>query len=236
MRKPRGWELQSVDQISLNSFELHTYHSIRKAAVPKGVVVRGIALPGARFQVDTDQGSFTFLVADLESGELLEFLEGRARVLGLLDVTRLTGNSQEDDYPTIAVSGDQAWAAWQSYHGDSDEIRVAKYEGRWRTFTRVPGTSGDVWRPQIAVSGKRVWVVWSQQVNGNFDIYARALNEGDQRVGSPDPPPALILTPILTSILRWTETANSGSCGRDFEEITRIFFCATTMARGGRLK
>ncbi len=177
IEEARGWELQSVDQISLNSFELHTYHSDREAAVPKGVVVRGIALPGARFQVDTDQGSFTFPVEDLEAGELLEFLDGKARVRGLLDVARLTGNSQEDDYPTIAVSGDQACAAWQSYHGDSDEIRVAKYEGRWRTFTRVPGTSGDVWRPQIAVFGKRVWVVWSQQVNGNFDIYARALNE-----------------------------------------------------------
>ena len=92
-------------------------------------------------------------------------------------MARLTENSQEDDYPTIAVSGEAAWAAWQSYHGDSDEIRVAKYDGKWRTFTRVPGTSGDVWRPQVGVSGKRVWVVWSQQVEGNFDLYARALNE-----------------------------------------------------------
>ena len=177
VEEARGWELQSVDQISLSSFKLHTFHPDRQVAVPKGIVVRGMALPGARLRVDTDQGSFSFPVGDLEGGRLLEFLDGKAQVRGLLDVTRLTEDSQEDDYPTIAVSGDQAWAAWQSFHGESDEIRVAKYEGRWRTFTRVPGTSGDVWRPQVAVSGKRVWVVWSQQVKGNFDIYARALNQ-----------------------------------------------------------
>ncbi len=55
IEEARGWELQSVDHISLNSFELHTFHPSREVAVPKGIVVRGIALPGARFQVDTDQ-------------------------------------------------------------------------------------------------------------------------------------------------------------------------------------
>ena len=82
IEEARGWELQSVDRISLNSFELHTDHTKQKSAVPKGVVVRGLALPGASFQVDTDQGSFTFPVADLESWELLEFLDGKARVPG----------------------------------------------------------------------------------------------------------------------------------------------------------
>ena len=73
IEKARGWELQSVDQISLNFFELHTFHPERKVAVPKGVVVRGIALPAARFQVDTDQGSFAFRVEDLEGGSFSSF-------------------------------------------------------------------------------------------------------------------------------------------------------------------
>ena len=173
----RGWELQSQDRFSLNSFRLNTYNTRQEAGVMKGFVLRGSAFQSGLVSVDTNQGSFSFPIADLPSGQPLVFLDGKAQVRGLLNVARLTKDSQEDDYPTIAVNGDQAWAAWQSFHGKSDEIRLAKYEGTWRTFTRVPGTSGDVWRPQVAVSRKRVWVVWSQQVNGNFDIYARALNE-----------------------------------------------------------
>ena len=139
IEEARGWELQSVDQISLSSFELYTLHPSRQVAVPKGIVVRGIALPAARFQVDTNQGSFSFPIADLEGGRLLEFLDGKAQVRGLLDVTRLTEDSQEDDYPTIAVSGDQAWAAWQSFHGESDEIRVAGRD------TDLSGSGADHW-------------------------------------------------------------------------------------------
>ena len=73
IEEARGWELQSVDHISLNSFELHTFHPSREVAVPKGIVVRGIALPGARFQIDTDQGSFAFPVEDLEGGNSWSF-------------------------------------------------------------------------------------------------------------------------------------------------------------------
>ena len=35
-----------------------------------------------------------------------------------------------------------------------------------------------MWRPQIALDREqRPWAVWSQQVEGNFDLYARALDE-----------------------------------------------------------
>ena len=38
-----------------------------------------------------------------------------------------------------------------------------------------------MWRPQVALDGAGlVWVVWSQQVEGNFDLYARALDEEGQ--------------------------------------------------------
>ena len=66
---------------------------------------------------------------------------------------------------------------WQSYTGESDEVRLSRYDGRWKTYARVPGATGDVWRPQVALdASRRPWVVWSQQIDGNFDIYARALN------------------------------------------------------------
>ena len=90
----------------------------------------------------------------------------------------MTNDSQDDDFPSIAMEDDQhGWMVWQSYTGESDEVRLSRYEGRWKTYARVPGATGDVWRPQVALdASRRPWVVWSQQIDGNFDIYARALN------------------------------------------------------------
>jgi hypothetical protein len=95
-------------------------------------------------------------------------------------VQELTSDDRNDDCPSLAVADDKkAWLVWQSYSGQNDEIRLRQYEGNWRTFTRLPGTSRDVWRPRLALqNGVGPWVVWSQQVNGNFDIYARGYDEG----------------------------------------------------------
>ncbi len=96
---------------------------------------------------------------------------------------KLTDDSRDDDYPSVAVLDDTtAWAVWQSYSGRAEEIRLSRYDGAWRTFTLVPGSSVDVWRPQLALDQeKRLWVAWSQQVDGNFDLYARALDEKENR-------------------------------------------------------
>ena len=49
----------------------------------------------------------------------------------------------------------------------------------------MPNTSGDSWLPQVAVDAQnRVWVVWSQQVNGNWDIYARRFDPQKQEWGA----------------------------------------------------
>src|SRR2546425_6825159 len=53
------------------------------------------------------------------------------------------------------------------------------------TIHWVPNTSGDSWLPQIAVdSGNRPWVVWSQQLNGNWDIYARRFDPAQNEWGT----------------------------------------------------
>ncbi|MDA2939139.1 hypothetical protein MYX75_12870, partial [Acidobacteria bacterium AH-259-A15] len=169
-----GWHFLADDRISLNTFDIQT-----GAGLSKGITVRGTGSPGARISVETSQGTLSFLISDLRLGEEVALLEGAARVERLPDAVKLTDDFRDDDYPSIAVVDDStAWVVWQSYSGQFDEVRISKYDGSWRTFTRLPGVSGDVWRPQVALDAeKRPWVVWSQQVDGNFDIYARALDE-----------------------------------------------------------
>lgn len=180
-----GWLFGNRDRIELNAFELHTRHPVRPEPARKGLVLRGTAQPGAQITVSTDQGGFSFLLEDLAPANALEFLDGHVRVSGMTGAETLTDDSRYDDYPSVAVAANGiAWLVWQSYSGGRDQVRIRKFDGSWRTFSRVPGVSGDVWRPQVALDGnQRPWVVWSQQTNGNFDLFARALDEASGRWG-----------------------------------------------------
>ena len=102
----------------------------------------------------------------------------------IVDAMRMTEDTRSDDYPDIVTRpGDRSavWMAWTSFDGYRDEVRLARYDnakGRWGTWTQVPGVSGDAWRPRLAFDGEgRLWIVWSQQVDGNFDLYARWYDE-----------------------------------------------------------
>jgi hypothetical protein len=93
---------------------------------------------------------------------------------------------RQDDLPAIAAAPDgSVWVAWLSFSGDHDDLAIRRYhDGKWGDLHWVPNTSGDIWLPQIAVdAGNRPWVVWSQQLNGNWDLYARRFDAAEQEWG-----------------------------------------------------
>ena len=66
----------------------------------------------------------------------------------------------------------------------------------------VPATSGDSWMPQAGVdSQNRVWVVWSQQLDGNWDLWARRFDPARQEWG---PAKRLTTHPFIRA---WPPTA-----------------------------
>ena len=168
-----GWLFMNADSISLNTFEISA-----GGPVNKGLTVTGTALAGGHVSLLTDRGSVSIPVFNLTLGHPVRLLDGAARAERLPDAVNLSDGTTEDDYPSIAMGKDsRVWAVWQSYFQDQDEVRLAKHEDNWRTYTTLPGVSGDVWRPQVAVGPEqKPTVVWSQQVEGNFDLYARTLD------------------------------------------------------------
>ena len=168
-----GWLFLASDSISLNTFAISA-----GGRVNKGLTVTGKASSGGRIAVLTDRGSFSIPIFNLHLGNPILLLDGAAQAERLPDAVNLSDGTAEDDYPSVAVGKDsRAWAVWQSYFQDQDEVRLAKYEDNWRTYTTLPGVSGDVWRPQVAIGPEnRPTVVWSQQVDGNFDLYACTLD------------------------------------------------------------
>jgi hypothetical protein len=93
---------------------------------------------------------------------------------------------RQDDLPAIAKGPDGSlWVAWLSFVGDRDDVAIRHYQdGKWSNIHWVPNTSGDSWLPQIGVDASNCpIVVWSQQVSGNWDLYARRFDPAKQEWG-----------------------------------------------------
>ena len=124
------------------------------------------------------------------------------RLLLVLALASLTASAQinatsvghefrQDDWPSIATAPDgSVWVAWLSWVGERDDLAIRHYkDGVWQNLQWVPNTSGDNWMPQAGVDAQnRLWVVWAQQVNNNWDIYARRYDAAKtQWKGIPNP-------------------------------------------------
>ncbi|MFN0164859.1 MAG: hypothetical protein ACKV22_00385 [Bryobacteraceae bacterium] len=91
---------------------------------------------------------------------------------------------RQDDWPAITATPEgTVWTAWLSFNGDRDDVAIRQWNaGTWGSLQWVPGSSGDSWMPQLAAdASSRVWVVWPQQVNGNWDLYARRFDPSAQQ-------------------------------------------------------
>ena len=153
--------------------------------------------------VTTAQGDFDFKPGDLKYGEGLYKLGGRVYIDPVPTSTRLTNTPEEEDYPATAsaLNGD-IWLAYVQFHHSpdylklrtspkptpsdfsaykeptgGDQIWARKYaNGAWGEPVAITDKGRDLYRPAVAVDGHdRPWVFWSENTNGNFDIFARAI-------------------------------------------------------------
>ena len=104
----------------------------------------------------------------------------------LADVTMAGSQMREDDLPSLAAGPDGSlWKVWLAYADRRDEIAIRRWQdGTWGNLRYVPNISGDVWLPQAGVDGDgRLWVAWTQMLDGNWDMYARSYDPGEQAWG-----------------------------------------------------
>jgi len=156
--------------------------------------------------VTTAQGNFTIRLADIPYGKVANALSNRVLIDRIPPVTQLTNSPEEQDYPAaVADKSGDVWLAYMEFKHNKDHNRLrANLEQPLTDFAQLkapaggdrvlvmkisggkagepiaitPG-GGDLYRPAIAVDGPgRVWVFWSQNDKGNFDIWARPLENG----------------------------------------------------------
>jgi hypothetical protein len=96
--------------------------------------------------------------------------------------TRLTDSPSFTLNPSLAVSGENVFVAWDDNQDGNKEIyfkRSADGGQTWQPETRLTFNDGSSLCPSIIVSGPYVHCVWDNAMNGNTEIlYRRSANYG----------------------------------------------------------
>ncbi len=131
-------------------------------------------------RVKTKQGDFSLYPDRLQPFEPELFLEGTVRVERVPPAARIASERKaQQDFPSLLSSASGSlWVAWQEYRDDADAVCVRKRVGdTWGpVFVLIRGA--DVLETAVGEDAVgRIWVIWSMQVDGNWDLYGRFLEE-----------------------------------------------------------
>ncbi len=198
-----GWHFLSPDRvISNNGFDFATRLYAGGAGVlyrepatdqPVPVLPNGVVLgvtPGARMQVavHTNHGDFQFLLADLESVGRLPFLDGDVHAVYTPAVRHLTrGAATQHDFPSVAASGGNAFAAWVAYQNEANMVYFAERKaGVWKAQPATPRW-GDYYGSAIASDGNGgVHVVWGEYKDDRWRLVARVYDTSGEKWAAPE--------------------------------------------------
>ncbi len=204
----RGWRFSATDSISgTSSWKLNTRGTPSLnppgPVQENGIIVKisGSAAP-VTIDITTAQGNFNFSSSEISFGSSKPFLNGRVLVAQTGAQFQLTSSAEEEDFPSMAKSGDDVYLAYTEFvHGDrslavatgtqkaitdfsflaraagGDQVLLMHYSVSQRVWTgpfAVTTTGQDIMRTAVAIDSQgRAWVIYSAQRSGNFDLYAR---------------------------------------------------------------
>ena len=130
----------------------------------------------------TERGDFSFHPDRLPPFEPALFLDATVRVERVPPAARIAAErTAQQDFPSLLSSASgNLWVAWQEYRDGADTVCVRRKVGDTWGPVFVLTRGADVFQTAVGedVAG-RVWVIWSMQVDGNWDLYGRFLEESD---------------------------------------------------------
>ncbi|MEO7653408.1 MAG: hypothetical protein ABIZ80_23360, partial [Bryobacteraceae bacterium] len=181
---PSGWKLTSRATNYMDSTSPRGYdpvHTKPWELIPNGIVAVVDAQPGARADLKTASGSFSFAIADLSLGRTVPFLDGDVTVERIPPSITLTRQPGENDYAALAIdAGGALWASWISYANRADSVWVARHgASAWEPPAMISGSDlTDNFRTALAEDGqKRLWCIWSAKGSA-WNLYGRYYANG----------------------------------------------------------
>ena len=191
---PRRWEMttraafpfnrRNHDEDILVDLPADTYLTPRFYVYLKGSSATEIAFA-------TEQGDFAVRIGDVPQAGSVAFLDGRASVKRA-PMAMLLGRGEEgppderltdNDFASMEVASDDTiWVAYSGFSGGTDRVYADRIlpgqaAGAGGGPHAVSRAGGDVYRTAVAEDAEgKIWVVWSEQVDGNWDLRARAFD------------------------------------------------------------
>jgi len=214
----QGWRFSDGDSVTgTTGWKLSTRESPPPPSQTSGpmqengiiVTVSASATP-VSFNVTTAQGNFSFASTDVPFGVTKYLMKAPSgsysvHVSQTAAPLQLTTSNEEEDFPSMAQSGDDVYLTYTEFvHGDrsqavglstkqtitdftpynrpagGDQILLLHYSKSQRVWTGpfpVTNPGEDAMRSAVAIDGTgRAWILYSVQRSGNSDIYARNSN------------------------------------------------------------
>jgi len=202
----RGYGHGNIDGNVFHFRSQPSYSASGATPLANGLIITATAVgDSSEFSFSTAQGAFSFRASEVPYGKGIYKLGQRVYVDRVPVTAGLTHTPEEEDYPSLAASknGD-IWLAYVQFHHspDADQIRAnppeapkdfklyaeptggdqiwaRKYSGgSWGENVAVTPAGRDCYKTAVAVDGNgRAWVIWSENHKGNFDIFARAVED-----------------------------------------------------------
>lgn len=179
----REWLHDGDDSIEGASFRLTTEHDAKTAraakllkayrcTLPKGLLLEVDAHSQATLSGTTECGDFTVPLEQLRREGIVSVLDGKARLQLVPNVTALTGNEAEEEYPSVAVLPDGRVAvAYVAWDGNSDRVFL-RIGDQTRQLTEEPG---DYMDPRSTTDGQgKLWAVWAANDGRQWDLWAQS--------------------------------------------------------------
>lgn len=178
-----------------------------RPVVANGIVVHlAVHSNDATLRVQTAQGNFEARLSEIPYGNSVTRLDGRVFLDRVPPHRQITQTPEEEDFPSAAVDRKgNVWMAYSVFRHNrdhdrlrapltqpmrdfsalrsptgGDQIMARRYaNGAWEEPVPVTQPGGDDYRTAIAINGRGTpWLFWSQNQNGNFEIYACAIEGG----------------------------------------------------------
>ena len=144
-----------------------------------GVYVTVEAPAQAEVRVATQQGRFSFALADLAQPRPLRLLDDDVLVEKAIVGRRVSDSSPDShfDYPSTTTTSDrETWVAWQGYSSGGDHVYARGGDGEIQRLTDQPT---DVLRTAMGEDSRGLpWVVWSERSGESWDLYGRSYDNG----------------------------------------------------------
>ncbi len=201
----QSWRPRKTDRIDGTSWKLETTAGTKfryrawepepPAPVPDYVNAAGLILTietaaDAKVDISTVNGDFSFRLSQVERQRKLSFLDGAVAVERAAPPERITGGPAQNDFPDLIPDGSGGfWTSWIAYRSASNAVMARRGKpGSWSEPVLLSDSRSDVYQTRTGRDGDArstipgdtgIWVVWSNQIDGNFDLYARRF-DGNQ--------------------------------------------------------